>query len=156
MSRYCPDFDQFTKLSARGNCVPVYRQLLADTLTPVLAYERVAESRHAFLLESVERGEHIARYSFIGADPYQVFTYQDGKARIEDHAGNVDEHPADDPFADPKWRPHLKPGLAQRLINGIISEPPSRRTLPSAPSAGWDARSILSSAACAAGFAPMP
>ncbi|PCH38386.1 anthranilate synthase component [Wolfiporia cocos MD-104 SS10] len=57
----------------RGNCVPVYVELPGDLLTPCVAYLRVAkDSKYSFLLESVVNGENIARYSFIGADPFKV------------------------------------------------------------------------------------
>ena len=63
-------FEEFERETARGNVVPVVRTVLADLQTPVGALLRVAgESRYAFLLESVEGGERIARYSFLGADP---------------------------------------------------------------------------------------
>ncbi|MGN6562028.1 MAG: hypothetical protein ACTHMU_05145, partial [Thermomicrobiales bacterium] len=53
-----------------ANCVPIAREVLADLETPVSAYLKVAgQSGYGFLLESVEGGERIARYSFIGADP---------------------------------------------------------------------------------------
>lgn len=52
----------------QGNCVPVYVQLPAELLTPVMAYLRIAkDSKYSFLLESVISGENVARYSFIGA-----------------------------------------------------------------------------------------
>src|ERR1051325_8288357 len=63
-------FKEFERETARGNVVPVVRTVLADLQTPVGAFLRVAgESRYAFLLESVEGGERIARYSFLGAEP---------------------------------------------------------------------------------------
>ncbi|HEX8337193.1 MAG TPA: anthranilate synthase component I family protein, partial [Pyrinomonadaceae bacterium] len=66
-------FEEFEREAARGNVVPVVRSVLADLQTPVGAFLRVAGgARHAFLLESVEGGERIARYSFIGADPELV------------------------------------------------------------------------------------
>ncbi len=80
MKHYYPNFDEFLKFAEQGNTVPVYRQLLADALTPVTAYQRLAEPtdapapEHSFLLESVVGGEQIARYSFVAADPEAVFT----------------------------------------------------------------------------------
>ncbi|KAF8352329.1 ADC synthase [Amanita rubescens] len=57
----------------RGNCVPVYVELPADLITPCMAYLRIAkDSKYSFLLESVLDGEHVARYSFIGADPFKT------------------------------------------------------------------------------------
>src|SRR5262245_33822869 len=66
-----PTFEQFSEHSQRGNIIPVYKAVTADLLTPVLAYLRI-ESAHpnAFLLESIEGGEKIARYSFLGVNPY--------------------------------------------------------------------------------------
>ncbi|MDP7637900.1 MAG: hypothetical protein QF577_10185, partial [Phycisphaerae bacterium] len=79
MKHYYPTFDEFLKLSDRGNTIPVYRQLLADALTPVTAYQRLAEpvgfapANSAFLLESVVGGDRIARYSVVSADPEVTF-----------------------------------------------------------------------------------
>ncbi|KAF5391461.1 hypothetical protein D9757_002058 [Collybiopsis confluens] len=57
----------------RGNCIPVYVELPADLITPVMAYTRIAkDSKYSFLLESVVGGETVARYSFIGADPIKI------------------------------------------------------------------------------------
>ncbi|OCH95609.1 anthranilate synthase component [Obba rivulosa] len=57
----------------RGNCVPVYVELPGDLLTPCVAYLRIAkDSKYSFLLESVVAGENLARYSFIGADPFKI------------------------------------------------------------------------------------
>lgn len=57
----------------RGNCVPVFVELPGDLLTPCVAYLRIAkDSKYSFLLESVVAGENIARYSFIGADPFKI------------------------------------------------------------------------------------
>lgn len=66
-------FEEFEKQARHGNVVPVVRTVLADLHTPVGAFMRIAgNSPHAFLLESVEGGERIARYSFLGADPEMV------------------------------------------------------------------------------------
>ncbi|HEX8421925.1 MAG TPA: anthranilate synthase component I family protein [Pyrinomonadaceae bacterium] len=66
-------FEDFLNEAKRGNVVPVVRSVLADLLTPVGALLRVAGSaRHAFLLESVEGGERVARYSFLGTEPEMI------------------------------------------------------------------------------------
>src|SRR2546423_15090776 len=63
-------FEEFEREAARGSVVPVVRTVLADLQTPVGAFLRVAgDGAYAFLLESVEGGERIARYSFIGPGP---------------------------------------------------------------------------------------
>jgi anthranilate synthase component 1 len=66
-------FDDFLREAKRGNVVPVVRSVLADLQTPVGAFLRVAEgTRYAFLLESIEGGERVARYSFLGANPEMI------------------------------------------------------------------------------------
>src|SRR6266850_2447026 len=63
-----PDFREFQRLAKQGNLIPVYDVFSADLLTPVSAYLRIAQgARYSFLLESVEGGEKIARYTFAGA-----------------------------------------------------------------------------------------
>src|SRR5579871_4016655 len=72
-----PDRDAFRARAKRGNLIPVYREILADRLTPVSAFEKLtaadAGKGLAFLLESVERGERIGRYSILGRNPSLVF-----------------------------------------------------------------------------------
>lgn len=58
--------------AGRGNLAPVWREVAADLETPVSAYLKVREGDHSFLLESVEGGERLARYSFIGTNPRRV------------------------------------------------------------------------------------
>ncbi|KAL7416210.1 anthranilate synthase component [Mrakia frigida] len=58
---------------SKGNCVPIFVSLPADLVTPVVAYLRISQgSKYSFLLESINGGENVARYSFIGADPFKV------------------------------------------------------------------------------------
>jgi anthranilate synthase component 1 len=79
-----PDYRTFCRLARQGNLVPVYDTFTADLLTPVGAYLRLAAgARYAFLLESVEGGEKIARYTFVGANPVEVFRYADGACIIQ-------------------------------------------------------------------------
>ena len=79
-----PDFKTFCKLAQSGNLVPVYDTFTADLLTPVGAYLRLARrARYACLLESVEGGEKIARYTFVGANPVEVFRYVNGACVLE-------------------------------------------------------------------------
>lgn len=70
---YTPSREEFRRLAHQGNVVPVYRDILADMETPVSVFTRLTHRPNAFLLESVEGGERMARYSFLGADPYLVF-----------------------------------------------------------------------------------
>jgi anthranilate synthase component 1 len=77
-------FDEFVELAKRGTFVPVCKEVVADLLTPVSAFLKIAEhSDYAFLLESVEGGEHVGRYSFLGKDPFLILRGRDGKTIIE-------------------------------------------------------------------------
>ncbi len=69
-----PSRDEFLEYAKRGNLVPVFRELLADLETPVSVYLKLRGQGNSFLLESVEGGEQIARYSFIGVNPARVIT----------------------------------------------------------------------------------
>jgi len=66
---YHPTLDEVRRLKKYGNLVPVYHEIIADLETPVSAYLKIARGNYSFLLESVEGGEHLARYSFIGTEP---------------------------------------------------------------------------------------
>src|SRR6476469_7920931 len=69
---YAPTFEEFTKLAANGNLVPVTRRLLADFETPLSAYHKIRGQGESFLFESVEGGEHLGCYSFVGCNPRAV------------------------------------------------------------------------------------
>ena len=69
---YYPTLEEAKTLGSRGNLIPIYTEIDADLETPVSAYLKVAVPPYSFLLESVEGGEHIARYSFIGTEPEDV------------------------------------------------------------------------------------
>jgi anthranilate synthase component 1 len=89
-------FEEFTALAQRGTFVPVCKEIVADLLTPVSAFLKIAEhSDYAFLLESVEGGEHVGRYSFLGKDPFLILRARDGSTIIE-RAGQTSE--SDKPF----------------------------------------------------------
>src|SRR4029453_15426293 len=77
-------FDEFKDLARRGTFVPVCKEIVADLFTPVSAFLKIAEDAdYAFLLESVEGGEHVGRYSFLGKDPFLILRERDGKQTIE-------------------------------------------------------------------------
>jgi anthranilate synthase component 1 len=77
-------FDDFRELARRGTFVPVCKEIVADLLTPVSAFLKIAEhADYAFLLESVEGGEHVGRYSFLGKDPFLIVRSRAGKTTIE-------------------------------------------------------------------------
>ena len=73
-SSIVPNYNKFLSYCKQGNIVPVYKAVSADLLTPVLAYLKIeTKMSNTFLLESVEGGEKIARYSFLGCNPYLIF-----------------------------------------------------------------------------------
>ena len=84
---YRPTFEEFSRSCREANVVPVYRQLLADVLTPVSALEKVAGGGHAFLLESVVGGEKVGRYSFIGSNPFLTFKARRNEVTISGSEG---------------------------------------------------------------------
>jgi anthranilate synthase component 1 len=71
---YYPTLEEVRQLNKFGNLVPVYREIRADLETPVSAYLKIARGNHSFLLESVEGGERLARYSFIGTEPSLILS----------------------------------------------------------------------------------
>jgi len=79
-----PDFETFAAHAGQGNVVPVYKVLTADLETPVSAYLKICRrKKFSFLLESVEGGERIGRYTFLGADPFLVVTARGDRVEIE-------------------------------------------------------------------------
>src|SRR5476649_299604 len=91
-------FEEFKDLARRGTFVPVCKEIVADLLTPVSAFLKIAEhADYAFLLESVEGGEHVGRYSFLGKDPFLILRAKDGKTTI-DRGGVTKE--SDGPFVE--------------------------------------------------------
>jgi len=97
---YTPTRDEFLDLAGRGNTVPVYRTLLADHLTPVLAFRKLlAEGEQGFLLESIVGMERIARYTFLGVRPRMVVRSFGERVEIERGPGQVETVACDDPLA---------------------------------------------------------
>ena len=69
-----PSFSEFKRLAEQGNLIPLYREFLADTETPVSAYLKIKDKSYSYLLESAEGGKRWGRYSFIGYKPLLVAT----------------------------------------------------------------------------------
>lgn len=76
---YYPDKEEFIKLTKKGNLIPIFREILADFETPLSSYAKIDKSEYSFLLESVEGGERLARYSFLGGSPSLVFSSKGDK-----------------------------------------------------------------------------
>src|SRR5580692_1869271 len=80
-----PSGREFLRLSRKHSLVPVYRTVTADLETPFSAFLRIAaDEPEAFLLESVEGGEHVGRYTFIGIEPYKKMTAHGQRITIEE------------------------------------------------------------------------
>ena len=80
---YYPTLEEFKEKAKIGNTVPVYRPILADMETPVSAFYKLMPDNYAFLLESVEGGEKVARYSFLGSQPSILFQSKGHQVTIE-------------------------------------------------------------------------
>ncbi|MDM1771777.1 MULTISPECIES: anthranilate synthase component I [Acinetobacter] len=90
---------QYQQLQAAGyNLIPVYRQRLADTETPLSVFARLKEHEQAYLFESVEGGENWARYSIIGLGESTVFSCNEGQLTIQQANGELLQQPCSDPF----------------------------------------------------------
>ncbi len=103
MPRYFPNPDEFHSIARSADLVPVYRQLLADHLTPVTAFELLGKQEHALLLESVVGNEKIGRYSFIASGPKLTYHVKDGRASIRHHGNSkqaASEFATKDPLGD--------------------------------------------------------
>lgn len=122
-SGYFPDRETFCRLAAQGNLIPVYKVLLADSDTPVSALRKLDTGTYAFLLESVEGGDRVGRYSFVGSTASVVFRSWGKKVEIERN-GQVERFEAKDPLHSLEellstYRPVDVPGLP-RFYGGAV------------------------------------
>jgi len=88
---YSPTLDEFTKLAPQGNLIPVSRRLLADFETPLSAYQKIRGATESFLLESVEGGEHLGRYSFVGCNPRAVVKQTGPRVEVLENGKAVEQ-----------------------------------------------------------------
>ena len=96
---YYPTLEDFREKARHGNLIPVYKSILADMETPVSAFYKIDGDDYAFLLESVEGGENLARYSFLGTNPSMLFQSKNDQVRIDDFGtGGTDSFKAKDPL----------------------------------------------------------
>ncbi len=100
MGRYHPRLDHVRELAGQARCIPVYRQLTGDGLTPVSAFRKIARPAPSFLFESVIGGEKVGRFSFLGTEPFLRFEARGNRGH--DHAqrrpGAARTLTSDDPF----------------------------------------------------------
>src|SRR6266540_2343361 len=119
-----PSREEFRRLAAGGNLVPVYAEVAADLDTPLSAFLRLRPGPYAFLLESVEGGEKWARYSFLGSEPSMVFTAKGSRLSVRHADGRVETIKAASPFEAlrsllARFRPVVVPGLP-RFQGGAV------------------------------------
>ena len=88
---YSPTLEEFQQLAAQGNLIPVSRRLLADFETPLSAYRKIRGQGESFLFESVEGGEHLGRYSFVGCNPRAVIRQNGGRIEVLENGKVVDK-----------------------------------------------------------------
>ncbi|HLO24768.1 MAG TPA: chorismate-binding protein, partial [Geobacteraceae bacterium] len=96
---YYPDFQTFQHLTAQGNLIPVYREIMADLDTPVSAFRKIDDGCYSFLLESIEGGEKWARYTFLGSNPSVVVRSLGQTVEILEAGQPLRRHEVPDPLA---------------------------------------------------------
>ncbi len=101
---YSPNLEQFLELARQGNLVPVTRKLLADIETPLSAYRKIRGAGESFLFESVEGGEHLGRYSFVGCNPRAVIRQTGDRVELFENSKVVETY-----TIEPKGAPGQAP-----------------------------------------------
>src|SRR4051794_33465247 len=121
-----PSFEEFARHAGRASCVPVYRQLTGDGLTPVSAFRKIERSAPSFLFESVVGGEKVGRFSFLGTEPFLRFEARGREVRISDplEPEGAPWTPSVDPFRDleavlERFKAVSLPGLP-RFVGGAV------------------------------------
>src|SRR5438105_4933848 len=89
---YSPTFEQFRELAGQGNLIPVTRKLLADIETPLSAYRKIRGPGESFLFESVEGGEHLGRYSFVGCNPRAIIRQNGERVEVLENGKVIETH----------------------------------------------------------------
>jgi anthranilate synthase component 1 len=154
-----PSFDEFLRWSSSAPCVPVFRQLTGDALTPVSAFAKVGRTPPSFLFESVIGGEKVGRFSFLGSEPFVRFEARGDRVRLTPASGGGEpsEWESSDPFRDledllGRYRAVHMPGLprfaggavgyaaydAVRYTERLPNGPPDDRGLPDLSFALYD------------------
>ena len=112
---YSPTLDEFLKLARQGNLIPVTRRILADIETPLSAYRKIRGQGESFLFESVEGGEHLGRYSFVGCNPRAVIQQTGNRVEVIENGKVVESF-----IVAPSPRP--SPPLAGERVAGRPGE----------------------------------
>jgi anthranilate synthase component 1 len=121
---FTPDLRGFIGKSRGGNLIPVYKEIMADMETPLSAFLKLEGGKYAFLLESVEGGEKVGRYSFLGTNPRKVFSAKGRRVTVEEEADRLTFESASDPLDDlarmlGEYRPVPVQGLP-RFAGGAV------------------------------------
>src|SRR5436190_1755639 len=152
-----PSFSEFVQLARQATVVPVYRQLIGDTLTPVSAFCKIQEGDWAFLFESVVGGEQVGRYNFLAAGPFLKFQAWGHRVQIQEGSKTVFDQDHSDPLKlleelMQRYRAPQVPGLprftggavgyagydAVRYTERLPNPPPDDRHLPDLSFAFYD------------------
>ena len=158
-SPHRPAFSEFPRWAEQAPCVPVYRQLTGDGLTPVSAFRKIERSAPSFLFESVIGGEKVGRFSFLGTEPFITFEARENSVVITPRDGLTPPSTttSKDPFADleallGRYRAVHLPGLPRfvggavgyaaydsvRYVENLPNTPPDDRGLPDLSFALYD------------------
>jgi anthranilate synthase component 1 len=89
---YYPTQSEFLTLAAQGNLIPVTRTILADFETPLSAYRKIRGQGESFLFESVEGGEHIGRYSFLGCNPRAIIKQTGNRIELIENGKVIEKY----------------------------------------------------------------
>ncbi len=160
MNRYRPSYEEFARhLDSSASCIPVYRQLTGDGLTPVSAFRRIERTAPSFLFESVIGGEKVGRFSFLGTEPFLRFEARGREVQVVEPGREAEARrfTAADPFAElqrllERHRAAPMPGLprfaggavgfaaydAVRYTEDLPDIPPDDRGLPDLSFAFYD------------------
>jgi anthranilate synthase component 1 len=121
---FIPSYEEFVRLSEKGNLIPVYREILADLDTPVSAFLKIDDGRSAYLLESIEGGEKWARYSFLGSNPSLTLRGSGNRMVLASASGEEETLSCKDPLdaiqkVMNRYQPVEVPGLP-RFFGGAV------------------------------------
>lgn len=126
--RYHPTIDVLRGMAVHGNLVPIARTIIADMETPVSAYRKISRGGYSFLLESVEDGDRVGRYSFIGCEPSLVLRLHEGQAHLRRFDGQGNCTAEEESYHDPlhviqdllQNRKQVTPPGLPRFVGGLV------------------------------------
>ena len=126
---HSPSLEDFKQLAAQGNLIPVTRRILADFETPLSAYRKIRGQGESFLFESVEGGEHLGRYSFVGCNPRAVIRQNGNQVEVLEDGRVTSRHTVSS-CSDADSSSQVKDGLevVQKVMEGFRAV-----TLPTLP-----------------------